>query len=230
MAPIIKTGIVLAAGFGSRLRPLTENTPKPLLPVKGKLMLDHAIDKLLEVGIRKIIVNTHYHAPLIHAHLQKYKNSDVEICISHESDLLDVGGGIMNAMQKFALEPLLIINSDVLLEGSLQHLLDAWQAEKMEAILLLQEAQDASKGDFDLADDGKIIRRANGGRYIWTGVSIMVPEIFAGYYLHKFHITKILFNANGENFANYKYYGCVNHTKWLDIGSISNYEYANNSW
>ncbi len=230
----VKKGLVLAAGFGKRLHPLTEHTPKPLLPVQGEVMLDRAIAKLVEVGIQEIIVNTHYHASQIREHLRKYDNSDITIYIAHEEKLLDVGGGIMNAMQRFAAEPLLVINSDILLEGSLQPLLDCWRPEQMQALLLLQDSQellDARQwGDFDLAANGKIIRNVDGGQYVWTGVSIMTPAIFTEYHLHTFHIAEPIFRATPQNFDRYAYYGTVNQTKWLDVGNLANYEYANKSW
>ena len=233
-SPAVKKGLVLAAGLGKRLLPLTKDTPKPLLPVQGVAMLDRAISKLTEVGITEIIVNTHHHASQVKEHLRKYDNSNITLHIIHEEKLLDVGGSIMNAMQRFAAEPLLVFNSDVLLEGSLQPLLDKWDASKMQALLLLQDSQqllDARQwGDFDLAENGKIIRNAGGGRYVWTGIYIMTPEIFAGYRLRTFYITEIVSKATPQNFDKYAWYGLVNQTKWLDIGNAANYEYANNSW
>jgi MurNAc alpha-1-phosphate uridylyltransferase len=227
----IRKALILAAGFGNRLRPLTEKTPKPLLTVQGITMLERAIRKLVEAGIEEIVVNTHYHAEQIHDFLKGYEAPNISLRYEYESDILDVGGGVKNVMAKYSPnEPMLVMNSDILLEGSLNPLINAWQKEKMHALLLLYKKQEG-RGDFNLATNNKIIRQpATGGEFTWTGVSIMHPQLFHNYNSKKFHITDILFRASPEDYDSYLYFGLVHNKKWLDIGNLVNYEYACKSW
>ena len=96
---IISQAMILAAGEGRRLRPLTDHTPKPLISVGGKMMLDHALDQLAAVGIKRCVINTHHLAEQVEAHVKDVTN--MEVIISHESELLNTGGGIMNALPYF---------------------------------------------------------------------------------------------------------------------------------
>jgi len=220
----IRKALILAAGFGNRLRPLTEKIPKPLLSVQGITMLERTIRKLVAVGVEEIIVNTHYHAEQIHDFLKNYKASNICLHYEYESEILDVGGGVKNVMEKYSSgEPMLIMNSDILLEGSLRLLVDAWQEEKMHALLLLCQ-KPKGRGDFDLAANNKIIRQTTGGRFTWTGVSIMHPQIFSHFNGKKFHITDILFRALPQDYDSYLYFGLVHNEKWLDIGNLVNYD------
>ena len=106
-----KTAMILAAGYGKRLKPITNNIPKPLIKIYNKPLLGHAIDTLFDIGIKNIIINTHYKAELINKYLEKnYKNS--KIYISYEKNILDTGGGFKNASKFLNEDLLLIINSD----------------------------------------------------------------------------------------------------------------------
>ena len=153
--------LVLAAGFGSRLKPLTDHTPKSLVEVGGKPMIDRVIDQIKEQGINDIIVNTHYLANKIHDHLAK--RGDVKITISHEPEILETGGGVLNVMQNIANEPLLVVSSDNVLGGeynAIAQVLDEWNSEEMDFLVALKNKQGVltynGVGDYSLTQEGKL--------------------------------------------------------------------------
>ena len=132
--------MIMAAGLGTRMRPLTSDRPKPLVEVGGKPLIDHAIDRLIAAGVTMIVVNLHYKAEMLKEHLAKRK--DVEIRLSEESDgLLGTGGGVVKALAQFDGEPFFIHNSDtVWVEGygaALERMKMRWDAIQMDALLLM---------------------------------------------------------------------------------------------
>ncbi len=131
--------MVLAAGLGTRLRPVTETIPKPLIEINGRTLLDHAIDRLALVGVERVVVNVHYKAEMVAAQLARRDHPRIEI--SHEPELLDTGGGVARALPLLD-DVFFVVNSDVFwLDGkdrALQRLAAAFDPERMDAILLLQ--------------------------------------------------------------------------------------------
>ncbi|MDD3289148.1 MAG: nucleotidyltransferase family protein [Alphaproteobacteria bacterium] len=186
MSEISSTAMVLAAGYGMRMRPLTLETPKPLLKIGSRTMLDIAIDRLVEVGISRVVVNCFYLAEQIEAHLAS--RNDVEIIISRENELLDTGGGIKNAIEHFGGKPFFALNSDLpwfdVGKPSLQAMAETWNAEKMDALLLLMSASKAkgwkSGGDFMLEKDGTAWRKDAPPQksHVMLSAQIVKPELF----------------------------------------------------
>jgi MurNAc alpha-1-phosphate uridylyltransferase len=187
MSPLSPTAMVLAAGSGMRMRPLTLAKPKPLLEVGGRTMLDLALDRLVSFGIRRAVVNAHYLADQIEAHLAA--RSDIEIVISHETELLDTGGGIKNALPHFGGLPFFALNADLpLMDGnkpSLSRMAEAWNPEHMDALLLLMPTAKARgfgpRGDFALHADRHAHRKdAPPPRsHVMLSAQILKPELFA---------------------------------------------------
>lgn len=187
MNTLSPTAMVLAAGLGTRMRPLTLRTPKPLLEVGGKAMLDHALDKLAAVGIARAVVNTFYLPEQIEQHLADRK--DIEIVISRETELLDTGGGIKNALHHFGGQPFFALNADLpWMDGpkpSLQRMQDAWNGDTMDALLLLMPTKKArgfaSGGDFMLGKDGSVRRKGLSKPlpHVWISAQILKPALFA---------------------------------------------------
>jgi len=186
MKSVSHTVMILAAGLGTRMQPLTLEKPKPLLEVGGRTMLDHALDKLVAAGIKRAVVNTFYLAEQIEAHLSSRR--DIEIVISRETELLDTGGGIKNALRHFD-APFFVLNADLPwmdgTEPSLKNMTEAWNASTMDALLLLMPTSKARgfepKGDFVLEKDGRVWRKnAQPPRpYVWISAQILKPELFA---------------------------------------------------
>jgi len=182
-----KRAMVMAAGLGTRMRPLTDDRPKPLVQVMGKALIDHAIDRLVAAGVETIVVNAHYKSDMLKAHLARRK--DVEIRISEENDeLLGTGGGILKALPNFEGEPFFVHNSDsVWVEGlghALERMIERWDPDNMDALLLMASMVTSlgfeGRGDFSMAADGKLTRVAplRVSPFAYPGVQIVHPRIF----------------------------------------------------
>jgi len=183
--------IIMAAGLGTRMAPLTLERPKPLIPLNGKPLIDHAIDRLVQGGVNFIVVNVHYMADQLIAHLEARQARDkrVEIRISDETDaILDTGGGIARALPHFEGEPFFTHNSDSLwVEGmgsALARMKARWDPDSMDALMLLAPCATAigydGRGDFEMDAWGVLKRRAemNLAPFVWTGLQIVHPRLF----------------------------------------------------
>lgn len=178
---------MLGAGLGMRMRPLTDNVPKPLVMLDGRALVDHVLDRLAAAGIERAIINVHYKADLLVRHLKSRVRPRIEI--SDERDmLLDTGGGIVNALGAIGEEPFVIHNSDsVWIDGigsNLDRLLDHYDAGEMDSLMLLASAATSigydGRGDFLLGQDGRIKRRPERelAPFVFTGVSVAHPRMF----------------------------------------------------
>ena len=187
MTELSSTAMVLAAGLGTRMRPMTLTKPKPLQIVGGKTMLDHALDKLVGAGIKRAMVNCFYLADQIEAHLKT--RTDIEIIISREVELLDTGGGILKALPHFGGKPFFALNADLpWLDGpvpSLIRMQKAWNATHMDALLLLMRTDKArgfiATGDFAMDQTGRVWRKdvQPPRPFVWISAQILKPELFA---------------------------------------------------
>jgi len=179
--------MIMAAGLGTRMRPLTNDRPKPLVAVGGKALIDHAIDRLAAAGVTLVVVNLHYKAEMIKAHLAGRK--DVEILYSDESDgMLGTGGGVAKALSNFGGEPFFIHNSDTIwVDGygaALERMKARWDPERMDALLLMAPMVTAmgyeGVGDF-MMDSNGLLSRVPQGRvspFAFPGVQIVHPRLF----------------------------------------------------
>ena len=166
--------MILAAGLGLRMRPLTENTPKPLIKVMGKTLLDHAIDRLVQGGVKMIVVNVHYRADQIVTHLKSRNDVEIRIC-DETGEILDSGGGIAKALPHFNGEPFFVYNSDTLwVEGvsrAVARMQARWDAAAMDALMLLAPTVTAigydGDGDFDLGLRPAPARQPHAGPSGW---------------------------------------------------------------
>lgn len=187
----MKRAIALAAGLGLRLRPITLTTPKPLVEVAGKTLLDHALDKLAQAGVQECVVNMHHLAPKIAQHVATRQSPAV--ALSDESDLLlETGGGIAKALPFFRGEAFFAANADILwTDGAgqataLDALAQAWNERTMDALLLLIGRDRAfgyeGAGDFFLEADGRLRRKgaSSSAPFVFAGVQILHPRLFDG--------------------------------------------------
>jgi MurNAc alpha-1-phosphate uridylyltransferase len=179
--------MIMAAGLGTRMRPLTDDRPKPLIMVAGKTLLDHTLDRLVAAGVTLAVVNVHYKAEMVKAHLAKRR--DVEIRFSEETDaLLGTGGGVVKAMPHFAGEPFFILNSDsVWVEGfghALDRMQERWNPDAMDGLLLMASMVTAvgyeGPGDFNMDADGHLTRveEQRLTPFAYPGVQIVHPRLF----------------------------------------------------
>ena len=183
-----RAAMLLAAGLGTRMRPLTEHTAKPLLPLGGRPLLDHALDRLAAAGVETVVVNTHWQAGQVAAHLASRPRDGLEIVLRGESALLDTGGAVRAALDLLGPEPFYVVNGDTFwLDGptpALARLAGAW-GDAADAVLLVhrtfqvQGGQDA--GDFALDQMGAVRRREVGEivPYLYAGVQLVAPSLFA---------------------------------------------------
>ncbi len=179
------TAMVMAAGLGKRMRPLTATQPKPLVRVAGKPLIDHALDRLVEAGIERAVVNVHYLADALEAHV--LERHAPEIVVSDERELLlETGGGLVKAQEQLP-DPFFCLNSDNLwLDGprnSFRDLSEAWDPERMDALLLLVSHKGAAnfrgKGDFSMDGTGRLKRRRSGriAPFIFTGIQLVSKRL-----------------------------------------------------
>jgi len=184
----IRKAMVMAAGKGLRMRPLTETVPKPLVRLAGKPLIDHVLDRLAEAGIEEAVVNVHHLADMLVAHLAT--RTHPRIVISDERDaLLDTGGGTKKALPLLGDDPVLTFNSDsVWVEGlgaNLRNLIAAFDPERMDALLMIADAARTigyvGRGDFTMDPAGLLARRGESttAPYMFAGVQIIKPGLFA---------------------------------------------------
>jgi MurNAc alpha-1-phosphate uridylyltransferase len=216
--------MIMAAGLGTRMRPLTTNLPKPLVEVRGKPLIDHAIDRLVHAGVKLIVVNVHYRADLLKAHLAK--RTDVEIRISDETDvLLGTGGGIVKALPYFEGHPFFVHNSDsIWVEGigrALQRMQALWNPDEMDALLLLASMVTAlgfeGLGDFYLDPEGRVARvgELQSSPFAYPGVQIVHPRIFENAPQGEFSMNRLW----DRSIENGRLFGVRLDGVWMHVGT-----------
>ena len=224
MATHPKTAMVLAAGLGLRMRPITNKTPKPMVKVADRTLLDHALVRLRAAGVEKAVVNTHHLADQVAGHL-KFRR-DMDIVISDETDLLlETGGGLKKALPHLGSEPFFVVNSDVLwLNGptdGLMRLAASWDDNQMDALLLLHSTVEAygyvGRGDFVIDPLGQLARRPEReiAPYVYTGIEIIHPRAMADTPDGPFSLN-VVFDRLLEA---ERLYGIVHDGEWFDIGT-----------
>lgn len=178
---------ILAAGKGTRLRPYTDDKPKPMVDVAGKPILHHTVEKLEKIGVKNITINLYYLGDRIKNYFKNWRG--VQINFSEETELLETGGGIKLALNTIKNDAFYIINGDALWsdgengEDALLQLAEAWDPTKMDILLLLQPVSDMNLtegvGDYNINDDGTITRTPDqSGKYMFTGLRISNKGIF----------------------------------------------------
>ncbi len=182
-----KAAMVMAAGLGTRMRPLTNDRPKPLVMVAGRTLIDHALDRLVAAGVTMAVVNVHYMAQMVKDHLSK--RHDLEIRFSEEHDaLLGTGGGVVKALPNFGDAPFFIMNSDTVWVEGIGHALDRmiarWDSETMDGLLLMAAMATAlgfeGPGDFNMDSEGHLTRvmERRLSPFAYPGVQIVHPRLF----------------------------------------------------
>lgn len=205
--------LLFAAGLGTRMAPLTDTCPKPLIEVAGKPLLDHARDIIRDAGLTRVVVNTHYLADQIEDHL-----AGTGVLISYEqSQVLETGGGLKHALPLLQSDPVVTMNTDAVWTGQnpLFSLRDAWDANLMEALLLLVPKEravgHAGKGDFLLAEDGRI---TPGPGPVYTGLQIIRTDRLASYPDGPFSMWEIWRDMLDRGTL----FGTLHLSGWCDVG------------
>ncbi len=223
--PRLKRAMVLAAGLGKRMRPITATVPKPLVEVGGRALIDHALDRLEIAGVERAVVNVHYLPQLMRAHLTRRRRPP-EVVISDETaKLLDTGGGIRHALPLLGDEPFYLLNSDSFwIEGArpnLHWLAGTWDAEKMDILLLLAPTVRAigyrGRGDFRMDTNGRLTRRPEREvvPFAYSGAAIIHPRLFEGAPEGAFSLN-LLFDKAAEA---ERLFGVRMDGLWLHVGT-----------
>lgn len=233
MMPVPHTAMVLAAGLGTRLRPLTDHMPKPLLPVAGRTLLDRCLDRLAEAGVRRAVVNIHWLGDRIRDHLKA--RHGLEIVISDETGLLlETGGGIAKALPLLGDAPFLAVNADLIWRdpeheaSAVQRLAASFDPAMMDGLLLLQPRETADghggPGDFFLDAGGKLRRRGTQATapYVYTGVQILQPALFRDAPAGAFSLNILYDRAIAAG----RLHGLVHRGTWMDVGTHDGLKHA----
>jgi N-acetyl-alpha-D-muramate 1-phosphate uridylyltransferase len=220
------TAMVLAAGFGERMRPLTLSVPKPLVPLAGRPLIDHVLNRLAASGVKTAIVNVHYLPEQLEAHLAARQGRPPEILVSDERGvLLDTGGGAKKALPLLGRGPFFIHNADsVWSEGAapaLSRMLRLWNPAEMDCLLLLAPAATsigyAARGDFSMGADGRLARRAEGEvvPFAFAGVSLCDERLFKDAPEGRFSLNVLWDRALAKG----KLYGMRMDGRWMHVGT-----------
>lgn len=218
-----RVAMVLAAGEGRRMRPLTEDTPKPLLELLGETLIDRVLDRLAAAGVERAVVNTHHLAGRIAAHLADRRMP--EIVLSPEEALLDTGGGVANALDHLGEQPFYVLNGDVLwLDGTrpaLERLARHWNDDDMDALLLVHPTVRAhgysGLGDFLVDGLGRARRRAQRevAPFVFTGIQMLHPRLFRDAPEPPFSLNVLYDQAEAAE----RLYAVAHDGKWFHVGT-----------
>ncbi|HJP20050.1 MAG TPA: nucleotidyltransferase family protein [Alphaproteobacteria bacterium] len=219
-----ETAMVLAAGLGTRLRPLTDTRPKALVEVAGRSLIDRALDRLVAAGVNRAVVNLHHHAETLRYHLAGRRDIDI-VCSDESRELLDTGGGVAKALSLLGSAPFLVVNADALwfdgTRNTLHRLAEAWDGRRMEALMLMHPTVQAvgydGRGDYHMAPTGRLRRRNHSEvvPFLFAGVQILSPKLFADGPTGAFSLNRIYDQAEGRR----RLFGCRHLGIWMHVGS-----------
>jgi MurNAc alpha-1-phosphate uridylyltransferase len=216
--------MVLAAGFGLRMRPLTDKMPKPLVPVAGRPLLDHVLDKLGQAGVTEAVVNVHYLPDQIINHVAG--RTSPRAVISDERDqVLGTGGGVVKALPLLGDAPFFHVNSDTLwidgVRSNLAHLAENFDPARMDILLLMAPTTNSigysGRGDYSMLPDGTLRKRKENQvvPFVYAGAAILSPSIFAGAPRGEFSLTRMFDRAENEG----RLFGLRLDGVWMHVGT-----------
>lgn len=216
--------MILAAGLGVRMRPLTESMPKPLVPVAGKPLLDHVLDRLADAGVTKAVVNVHYLPDQIIQHVATRRQPAVVIS-DERGAVLGTGGGVVNALPLLGDAPFFHLNSDTMwidgVESNLSRLASAFDPSRMDILLLMAPTADSigysGSGDYAMLADGSLRRRKEHEvvPFVYAGAAIMSPTTFGSAPKGEFSLTRIFDTANEQG----RLFGLRLDGLWMHVGT-----------
>jgi MurNAc alpha-1-phosphate uridylyltransferase len=216
--------MVLAAGLGKRMRPITATTPKPLVEVAGRALIDHGLARLAAAGVETAVVNVHYLADLVEVHVRKFTRPQIVVSDEREA-LLETGGGIVRALPLLGDEPFYVWNSDSFwIEGirpNLELLADRWNGDEMDVLLLLAPTVGSvgysGPGDFQMDHLGRLTRRQERrvAPFVYAGAAILHPRLFADAPQGAFSLNLLFDRALDAG----RLYGQRMEGVWLHVGT-----------
>lgn len=216
--------MILAAGIGSRLQPLTNTCPKPLISVAGKPLIVYHLEKLAKAGFKDIVINVHHLGDKIIEALGTGEKWNVSIAYSKESTLLETGGGICTALPLLGSEPFALINGDIWTDFDFANLPKT--IKSMAHLILIDNPEHNIKGDFTLAKNCLLSRSTSSAEktYTYSGIAVLDPNLFEGHEANTpFKLSPILDNARVANLLEGEYYS----GKWEDVGTLARLDALN---
>lgn len=223
MNPAPTQAFVLAAGYGTRMKPLTDTVPKPLVELQGKPLLGYVLDHLKTAGLSRVVVNSHHHAEVLHKFL--LSRSDLVLVPSYEEILLETGGGVKRALPLLGENPFYMINGDAFWTdgpsgNALLTLAKAFDPKKMDVLLLLIPLErmvlTEGVGDYDLLPDSRLHRSLNkSGKFMFTGIRICHPRALLDTPEGSFSFLQVMDRAEQEG----RLFGLVHDGTWHHIST-----------
>jgi MurNAc alpha-1-phosphate uridylyltransferase len=221
---IPRRAMILAAGLGTRMRPLTDNMPKPLVAVGGKALINHVLDRLASIGVETAVVNVHHFADQLEQHLRPRRKPKV-IISDERGNLLGTGGGVLKALPLLGDEPFFHVNSDTIwidgVKPNLERLAAAFDPETMDALLLLAPTATSvgysGPGDFAMAPDGRLRPRPEREvvPFVYSGVAIFSPVLFSDPPAGAFPLTRVFMRAAEAG----RLHGLRLEGVWMHVGT-----------
>ncbi|MGN6096671.1 MAG: nucleotidyltransferase family protein [Bosea sp. (in: a-proteobacteria)] len=223
-SPPIRRAMVLAAGLGQRMRPITDTLPKPLVKIGGRSMLDHMLDRLADAGVEEAVVNVHHLAGQVETHLAGRLRPHITVS-DERAELLETGGGVKKALPLLGTAPFFHTNSDALWsetgKPALPAMAQRWEPGRMDILLLLADMETSlgfdGAGDFFCDGDGRLARRGAAARAPWAyaGVAILKPGLFADTPEGPFSLNLLFDRAIAQG----RLFGEVLEGRWLHVGT-----------
>lgn len=224
MVSHVDTAMIMAAGKGTRMMPLTADRPKPLIEVAGMALLDHVLHHLRDAGVGKIVINAHYRAEQVETHMAEHA-VDFDVTVSDERELLlDTGGGLIRALPMIGCDPFLCVNADNWwtddADNAFVRLMREWDDERMDVLMLLVPFGSANntqgQGDFDMGGDGRLSRRKPDAHasYVWTGIQLLSKRLIVDPPSDVFSTNIFWDRAIGAG----RCFGLEHHGMWFDVG------------
>jgi len=215
----INAALIFAAGFGTRMGSLTRSTPKPMIHVSGKPLVDFAVDLTLGAGIDRVVANLHYFPEQLETHLAQYPTVAT---LRENPEILETGGGLKNALSMLGNDPVITLNSDAVWTGRnpLIELIDVWDPAKMDALLMLVPIKKAQEhrgaGDFNLEINGQLSRRGTAptADYVYSGAQIIKTDLLADISQTSFSLNLLWDKMLMKNRA----FGITHQGGWVDVG------------
>jgi MurNAc alpha-1-phosphate uridylyltransferase len=232
-AKMPETAMIMAAGLGTRMRPITDKMPKPMVEVMGKPMIDHILAKMQRIGIRKVVVNLHHKSDMLRKHLKKSCPKGMEIAFSEEPEILETGGGVVNALPLLGDKPFFVLNGDMFWRDGINSVFSMlaarWDEKAMDALLLMVPTVTAigyyGMGDYTMLPDGQLRRRkeAHVAPYLYGGIQLVHPRFFKDAPEGKFS-TNLLWDRAQEA---ERLYGVHHEGDWMQIDTPDSIDLAN---
>lgn len=220
--------MILAAGLGKRMQPLTANLPKPLLQVGGKSLIERQIERLKDAGVTELVINHFYLGQMIEEHLGDGSALGVKIIYSREPIQLETAGGIIKSLPKLQEESFIVVNADVWSDFDFSSLHPVDGVDRLAHLVLVRNAEHNPLGDFHIDDRGRVHEDpdAEGERLTFSGISVMHRNLFAGLPIQPMSVIPLLQQAMSEK----KVSGEIHSGVWVDVGTPERLQEVQNGY